>query len=207
MLTEKNFEMFVMANGLCFGLCVAKLALLLLKHLRLYSSIIYDFIFVFIIFVVYLKFDNYPRTELYSRRRLCDNCISPVEPNYVAFKVSLVFFFHRLIQEFLGDALCFRGNYWSAMGIFEGVIEAAARDGQFADYSWSRRAFIKQLLKLDDEAEKEFEELHRRAAWHRQTCLQSLAQLQIKKAKAAFAAYFPICGIQCCQKAIDLLTE
>ena len=93
------------------------------------------------------------------------------------------------------------------METFQEVVDASTLEGQFPDYSWFRRASIKQLLKLDQEAEEDFMQLKTSAAWLHHTCLQSLAQLELKKAKSAFGTYFPQRGVECCQRALNLLSE
>lgn len=112
------------------------------------------------------------------------------------------------MQEFLADALTFRGNYWSALGTFDSVVQIAEeRKAALPEYSLYRRATLKQLLQMGEEAEEDFILLQKESSWFQDMCLISMAQIEISKAGDAFRQCLPSVGAQCCQKAVDLLTK
>ncbi|GAV07564.1 hypothetical protein RvY_17386-2 [Ramazzottius varieornatus] len=114
----------------------------------------------------------------------------------------------RLVQEFLADALTFRGNYWSALGTFDSVVQMAEeRKAALPEYSLYRRATLKQMLQMGEEAEEDFILLQKESSWFQDMCLISMAQIEISKAGDAFRQCIPSVGAQCCQKAVDLLTK
>ncbi|XP_055341469.1 SKI3 subunit of superkiller complex protein-like [Paramacrobiotus metropolitanus] len=135
------------------------------------------------------------------RNKLWMECISYLRQSIVDFPQE------RLVQELLGDALAFRGNYGSAEGTFAKVVEKFGSAPELTAYSSYRRATIKQTMKMDEEAELELVLLREQSPWFRYMCLQNLALLSIGKAQLAFEEYRPREALQAIQTALDLLTE
>jgi hypothetical protein len=111
------------------------------------------------------------------------------------------------VEEFLADALTFRGNFWSAAGIFEEVVKSAESRGEFAEYSRYRLACLRQKLQMDEQAEADFLLVKKESSWFGDMCLISLAEIELRKAKKAFKMCLPVIGVECCQKALDFLSE
>ncbi|OQV18487.1 putative Tetratricopeptide repeat protein 37 [Hypsibius exemplaris] len=113
----------------------------------------------------------------------------------------------RLVREFLADALTFRGNYWSAAGLFEALVKEAEAAGEPSEYSLYRLASIRQKLKMDVEAEADFVRLKETSSTFRGMSLISLAEVELRKARIAFKACLPVIGVECCQKSVNFLSD